>query len=183
MLTFSTMIDPNKKLVLDADVLIHFIKGDLIFSLSKIITNEMVILDKVYNEITQRKSKEIIDKFIDLPIVSLIDFPEDLQYVQEYALLTSERGHNLDKGESACLVYARFKEDVLASSNLRDIKRYCSFHKIEFVTTIDLLVIGIENGTLSEEECDNFIQTVIGKGSKLPNKSIRKIITERQQQM
>ena len=72
---------------------------------------------------------------------------------------------------------------MLASSNLRDIKRYCIFHKIEFVTTIVLLVIGIENGTLSEEECDNFIQTVIGKGSKLPNKSIRKIITERQQQM
>lgn len=72
MLTFSTMIDPNKKLVLDADVLIHFIKGDLIFYLPKIITNEMVILDKVYNEITQRKSQEIIDRFLELPIVSLI---------------------------------------------------------------------------------------------------------------
>lgn len=173
------MIDPNKKLVLDADVLIHFIKGDLIFSLPKIITNEMVILDKVYNEITQRKSQEIIDRFLKLPVVNLIDFPEDLQYVQEYALLTSERGHNLDKGESACLVYARYNKDVLASSNLSDIKRYCSFHKIEFVTTIDLLVIGIGNGILSIEECDLFIKTVRSKGSKLPNKSISEILAER----
>ena len=181
MLTFSTMIDPKKKLVLDADVLIHFIKGDLIFTLPKIVTNELVILDKVYSEITQRRSKEVIDRFIGLPVVSLVSFPEDLQYVQEYALLTSERGHNLDKGESACLVYARFNEDVLASSNLSDIKRYCSFHNIEYVTTVDLLIIGIENGVLSNEECDVFIQTVRSKGSKLPNKSIDKILAERKQ--
>jgi len=175
------MIDPNKKLILDADVLIHFIKGDLIFSLPKIIPNELLILDKVYDEITQRRSKEIIDRFIILPIVSIIDFPEDLQYIEEYAFLTSERGHNLDKGESACLVYARFNDDVLASSNLSDIKRYCSFHKIEYVTTIDLLIFGSENGTLSNQDCNIFIQTVRSKGSKLPNKSIEEILAGRKQ--
>lgn len=104
------MIDPKKKLVLDADVLIHFIKGELIFSLPKIIPNELLILDKVYDEITFRKSKKVIDRFLGLPVVSMINFPEDMRYVQEYAFLTSEGGHNLDKGESACLVYARFNE-------------------------------------------------------------------------
>ena len=59
------MIDPDKKVILDADVLIHFIKGDFLFSIPIILSNELIILDKVYEEISQRKQKEIIDSFLD----------------------------------------------------------------------------------------------------------------------
>lgn len=88
------MIDPEKKVILDADVLIHFIKGEFLFSIPRILDNELIILDSV---------------------------------------------------ESACLAYAKFNKDILASSNLRDIKKYCSFHDIEYLTTIDLLKVGYEN--------------------------------------
>ncbi len=49
------MIDPDKKVILDADVLIHFIKGDFLFSIPIILSNELIILDKVYEEILQRR--------------------------------------------------------------------------------------------------------------------------------
>lgn len=175
------MIDPKKKVVLDADVLIHFIKGELILLLPTIVPNELIVLDKVYEEIIFRKSKDLIDRFLQLPSVKLIAFPEDISFVKEYAFLTSERGQNLDKGESACLVYARYNKDVLASSNLSDIKRYCSFHNIEYITTIDILILAYSNGVLTETECNEFIQKVRAKGSKLPNKTIAELVTERDQ--
>jgi hypothetical protein len=108
-----------------------------------------------------------------------VHFPDDELYILEYAHLTSIRGLGLGAGESACLVYARFNKNVLASSNLKDIKQYCSFHNIEYVTTIDLLVIGYEKFILTEQECNDFIETVRGTGSKLPEKRFSEILEER----
>lgn len=173
------MIDPDKKVILDADVLIHFIKGEFLFSLPMILPNQLIILDKVFKEIVARKQKEILDKFLDHPKVELVNFPDDKGYVKEYAHLMSKRGYNLDSGESACLAYAKFNQYVLASSNVKDIKKYCIFHKINYITTIDLLVIGYKQDIFSEENCNDFIQTVRGRGSYLPNKSFRKILENR----
>ena len=91
----------------------------------------------------------------------------------------STRGYNLDSGESACLAYAKFNRDVLASSNLKDIIKYCRFHKIKYITTIDLLVMGYTQGVFTEENCDDFIQTVRRRGSKLPNQSFSEILEDR----
>ena len=112
------MIDPKKKIILDADVIIHFIKGEFLFSLPRIFSNNFIILNKVYDEIIARKQKEILDKFLDLPTVEKVDFPDDIIYVKEYAHLMAKIGYNLDSGESACLAYAKLNSDVVASSNL-----------------------------------------------------------------
>lgn len=173
------MIDPNKKIILDADVIIHFIKGEFLFSLPRILSNKLIILDKVYDEIIARKQKDTIEKLLNLPAVEKVHFPEDIEYVKEYAHLMSVRGYNLDSGESACLAYAKFNRDVLASSNLSDIKKYCRFHKIEYVTTIDILAIGYQKGIFTIENCDDFIQTVISKGSKLPNKPFVELLKQK----
>ena len=173
------MIDPEKKLILDTDVLIHFIKGEFLFSIPLVIPNDLIILDKVYNEIVQRRQKEIIDKFIDLPSARLVQLPEEPDYVAEYAHLISTRGLCLGKGESACLVFARFNNDILASSNHKDIRRYCDYHRIDHIDTIDILMIGFKKGNFTEKDCDNFIRNVRNKGSKLPDKSIRELMDER----
>ena len=83
------MIDPEKKVIFDADVLIHFIKGELLFSIPRILDNELIILDKVYNEIIHRNQKDIIDRFVEQPKVKLIDFPDREDYIKEYAHLMS----------------------------------------------------------------------------------------------
>ena len=41
-------IDPNKKIILDADVIIHFVKGGLIGVLPNILPNKMYVPDIVY---------------------------------------------------------------------------------------------------------------------------------------
>jgi hypothetical protein len=42
-------------------------------------------------------------------------------------------------GESLAMVYCKYNHNVLASSNLKDIKKYCTDNGITYVTTMDLL--------------------------------------------
>ncbi len=46
---------------------------------------------------------------------------------------------HFSKGESACMAYCRYTSNIIGSSNLRDIKKYCNNHKIVYLTTIDFL--------------------------------------------
>lgn len=47
----------------------------------------------------------------------------------------------LGKGESACMIYCRDNRDVLGSSNLKDIKEYCSKNNITYLTTLDFYIM------------------------------------------
>ena len=85
----------------------------------------------------------------------------------------------MGKGESACLVYCRYNKDILASSNLKDILRYCDFHKIEYIKTEDILYEGFKKGVLTESGCDEFINTIKRKGSKFPYDTFREILEKR----
>jgi hypothetical protein len=44
-------IDPKKKILLDADVIIHFIKGEQIGMLHTTFPNKLYLLDIVFNEV------------------------------------------------------------------------------------------------------------------------------------
>ncbi len=60
-------------------------------------------------------------------------------------------------GERALMAHARFHEDVIASSNFRDVAAYCDANKIDLLGTLDILAIARKKGILSETECDDFI--------------------------
>lgn len=46
---------------------------------------------------------------------------------------------NFGLGESASMAYCRYRNNVLASSNLRDITNYCEKNDISYFTTMDFL--------------------------------------------
>ena len=58
--------------------------------------------------------------------------------------------------------------DVLGSSNLRDIKEYCEKNQITYLTTIDFLYYAYVHKKMTEKECQHFISDVNSKGSRLP---------------
>lgn len=66
------------------------------------------------------------------------------------------------------MVYCRDNRDVLGSSNLRDIKEYCSLHQITYLTTLDFLYYAFIRKKMTKEDVDAFIAEVVAKGSKLP---------------
>lgn len=156
----------QKIILVDCDVLSHFIVGGGILDLTKIYDHPLKVLDKVHAEITRFKSRSDVIEGIFKAFPELImPFPEDnFDIKKEYFRLRRTMGD----GESACLAVARFTSNIVASSNLRDIKSYCEEHELEYLTTMDILVDAKAKGVMTEEDCDAFITKVLAHGSRLP---------------
>lgn len=66
------------------------------------------------------------------------------------------------------MVYCRYHQDVVGSSNTKDITDYCDEFGITYLTTNDFLYYAILRGLISREEADAFIKRVIRLGSNPP---------------
>ena len=166
------------KIVLDADVIIHFVKAGQFSLLLDIFPEyQYLILDVVYDEVTvNRATKVQIDNTLSFfgNRISSVKFDPKGESRLEYARLRSSL--LLGKGESACMVYCRDNQDVLGSSNLKDIKEYCAGNRITYLTTLDFLYYAFFRKKMTKEDVDAFIAEVIAKGSKLPTVDIEKYI-------
>ncbi len=164
------------KIVLDADVIIHFVKGGQFSLLLDIFPEyQYLILDVVYDEVTvNRAIKTQIDNTLTFFASRIINVKFDPKGESrlEYARLRSTM--LLGKGESACMVYCRDNQDILGSSNLKDIKEYCSQNQITYLTTIDFLYYAFVRKKMTKEDVYAFVTEVISKGSKLPIVDIEK---------
>lgn len=156
-------INKEKKILLDADVIIHFFKGNQLTLLPRILPNEFYIIDVLYREVLKGKLKVQVENMLNARLVHEIKMGDDLNVLKEFSRLSKKFG----EGESACLAYCKYNKDIVASSNLKDIKDYCNTNQIHYLTTLDLLLIAWENGFLDESKCDKFIYDVKSKGSKL----------------
>ena len=155
------------KIVLDADVIIHFMEADRFSLLPAIFPEyEYLILDVVYHEIAKNsQTKNFIDKYLHFFSKLRVEtFVPKGESMKEYFLLQ----RTLGKGESACMVYCRDNRDVLGSSNLKDIRKYCSENDITYLTTLDFLYYAYCRGKMTEQECLVFMRAVNNAGSKLP---------------
>lgn len=74
----------------------------------------------------------------------------------------------MGKGESACMVYCRYHNDVVGSSNTKDITDYCNQYGITFLTTNDFLFYAIQRSLITKEEAVAFIQNDRSMGSYPP---------------
>jgi hypothetical protein len=159
----------NRSILIDSDVISHFISGGMLTLLPDIFPeNKILLLDKVYEELERYgRRKPFIDLMISKGSFELFLFPEDDQDIKkEYAYIMKSlfKGN----GESACMAVARFHNEIIGSSNLKDIRQYCNLHSIDYLTTMDFLCAALKCGLLSSKECNDFISKVIRAGSKLP---------------
>lgn len=164
------------KIVLDADVIIHFVKGERLALLFEIFPEyEYLILDVVYEEVAKHDMTRIqVDNYLRFfpSCVSEEKFLPIGESIREFVRLQTFLG----KGESACMVYCREHHEALGSSNLRDIMDYCAKHRITYLTTLDFLYYAFIRHKINREGCNEFIQKVISKGSKLPNIDITQYV-------
>lgn len=161
-------IEQEKSIVYDADVIIHFISGDRLLDLFKILPNANLILDKVYEELSKNyRTKNTIDNLIDIKLVKIVTFSSNLTIIKEYAHLTSKL-MNKGRGESACMAYCVHTKDVIASSNLKDIGSYCRLHAIPYLTTMDFVCCAYETGMWDLGECNDFVKKLISKNHNIP---------------
>lgn len=152
------------KIVLDADVIIHFSKGGLLSLLPQIFPEyDYIVLDKVYDELTTVRN-QLDNQILYFKNIRKVVFAPTSVMLREYAVLKSCFGD----GESACMTYCRFTSNIIGSSNLRDIKNYCTYHGITYLTTLDFLYYAWYRRLLTDQECIAFIYDVTSKGSRLP---------------
>lgn len=162
------------KIVLDADVVIHFAKGGMLSLLPDIFPNyEYVLLEIVREELLSDIRTQIDNQIMLLKNIVLLPFAPRGEMLREFALL---RSHNLGRGESACMAYCKFNHDVIGSSNLRDIREYCEREQIVYLTTVDFLWYAWKKRMITASEVTDFIAEVKAKGSKLPDVEIEKYI-------
>lgn len=163
------MGDKKTKVVLDADVINHFSRGGRLSLLPNILPEfQFIVLDIVKKE---------------LPILILADLDKVIKQEKtiaeevfggtsgekkEYFRLTATSGPHLGKGESACMVYCRYHNDVVGSSNTKDITEYCNQYGITYLTTNDFLFYAIQRSLITKEEAVSFIQNVRSMGSYPP---------------
>lgn len=152
------------KILLDCDVIIHFIKAGKQLLLPKIFPDRFVILDKIKAELDKRKSNEIpISNFISWSKIPIIPMPKNAEIIKEYAILKKRVGD----GEAACMAVAKHTKEYIASSNVSDIDKYCKENGIVYLTTMDILLEAYSLGIMNELECDEFIKEVKNKNSRL----------------
>lgn len=156
----------NKKIVLDADVIINFSKVNKLYLLARFLpTYDFIVLDIVYNEINNRVRSNLKNVIDSLHEISLVTFPQDVNMMSEYGQLMKKFG----KGESACMSYCRFSSNVVGSSNFVDIRNYCTENNILYVGTVDFLYYGIKNGVIKEKDAEHLLNSMIDQGAKLPS--------------
>ena len=164
------------KIILAADVLLHFAKGGRLSMLPEILPEyEHVVLNVVYDEIKSIQN-QLDNQILFLKNISKEAFNPTSEMLVEYARLLQTFG----KGESACMAYCRYTQNVIGSSNLKDIKEYCEKQKITYLTTLDFLYYAFVRGKLTAKDCERFIDDVVAQGSKLPRIEIEKYLPNTQ---
>ncbi len=163
------MPDRKTKIVLDADVIIHFAKGGRLSLLPRILPEfTFLILDIVRKELPALVLAELQKMIQRDRTITEETFGKNPGECREYARLTSASGLGLGRGESACMVYCLHHNDVLGSSNLRDVKQYCEDNGVTYLTTMDFLYYAISRGVMSRDDAEAFCQKVVTMGSGLP---------------
>lgn len=103
------------EIVLDADVIIHFSKADCLSLLPTIFPEyRMVVLSIVYDELKGEVKQRLENMTMLLKNIVVISFNPQKEMKREYARLNLRFG----KGESACMAYCRYTNNVIGSSNL-----------------------------------------------------------------
>jgi hypothetical protein len=170
-------MNKRTKIVLDSDVVIHFIKGERLPMIHSIFPEfQYVILDLVLDNELRKwdMTRDYLDRYLYYfkGSIEIIEWNPDYEMTKEYATLLNK----FDMGESACMIYCKYNQDVVASSNIKDITDYCLANDITWITTMDFLWKAYQMKLLSEEECDDFIKRVVSNGSKLPVKRINDFV-------
>ena len=153
---------PAKIILVDADVISHFISSKEILFLHKILgPHAIAILDNVYQEVARIPSRKLIlDNLLrSVNQVSVMPFPvKNIDIKKEFALI-KRNNPLIGDGERACMAVAKFNKNIIASSNYRDIVPYCKSNNIQYLGTLDILTIALNKGIFDINRCNNFIIT------------------------
>lgn len=164
----------NKVILVDADVISYFMATGYIDRLTEILQpHAVMIVENVYKEAsyhpTEPDRKRMVDKWMERCKVCKIAFPYANENVRREFFRLKKENPMLGDGERACMSMARFGQEVIASSNFRDVAPYCDENGIEYIGTLDVLTIAMNKGIFTSDECNRFMAEAKAKNkAKFP---------------
>ncbi|WP_422106804.1 hypothetical protein [Winogradskyella sp.] len=160
--------DIFKDILIDCDVFRHLHYLGYLSQVSASLSSNFIMLDVVEAELTiSERFVSVVSKYVEEGVIFKQNMSiKDINIVTEHFNFLS---NNVGAGESACMSVARFNDNVIGSSNLSDISRYCFQHQISFLTTLDLLFIAVEGGKLNIGQFNEGVQNLIAGNYRIPN--------------
>lgn len=140
--------------------------------LARLYPGKIVLPTQVYDEIKAVPPLlHRVDtmKTAGLITVQSIDYGTDeYKDYRELAISPPSGETIIGKGEAAAIALTKKNNGVLASNNLRDIKKYVEKYNLKHITTGDILVEALNQGIITETDGNTIWANMIAKQRMLP---------------
>ena len=162
-------------LLLDTDFVSSFAWVDRMDIIEGLYSGRMIVLEEVMVELERTRHLGDLVCFSIMHghikrLEMMVGTAEALEYVR---LSDTDR---YGSGEAACMAFASCRGGIVASNNLKDVRRYCEERRIPLVTTSDVLVRVYEEGRLTLDETDALWREMVARRRRLPAVSFREYL-------
>ena len=166
----------DKKTIYDSDCLDCFLIVKRTDILEKLFS-KIIIPQNVHDEISHPKTpSNIVTEFNNLKNKKFVVVEEICLHTMPYnhykAMIDGYWGDgSIGKGEASAIALAIDKEGIVASNNLKDVKKIVEDNDIPLITAPIILTKALLETILSWDECCNIWYIWINTNHHLPNKT------------
>lgn len=143
--------------------------------LSKLYPGKIILPKQVYDEISSVppliKRIEQMKGAGDLTVQSITVGTTEYNEYYKLAVNPPKGEKTIGRGEAAAIALTKSNNGVLASNNLRDIKRFVDEYGLKHITTGDILVEALNKGIITEHDGNTIWANMIAKRRMLPTAS------------
>ncbi len=165
-------------ILLDTDFVSSFACVDRLDIIEGSYSRRMIVLEEVAEEL---KRVRYLDDRVCFSImhghIRRVQMMAGSAEALEYARLCES--YRYGSGEAACMAYAHCCGGIVASNNLRDVRRYCNERKIQLLTTADVLVHVYDEERLDLAQIDSIWRRMVEKRNRLPAAAFAEYLEKR----
>lgn len=172
----------TEPLFFDTDCLSAFLWINDQSLLAKLYPGRIVIPAQVYSELSNPAIPHLkarIDVMLQNKDARIESIQTDSKEYDLYTKLisTDNPEHKaIGRGEAAAITFAKERNGILASNNLRDVAFYVSEFHLQHKTTGDILKEALEKGLITESQGNQLWQNMLRKRRKLGYKTFTEFL-------
>ena len=165
----------TKKVFFDTDCISSFMRIGERNVIEELFNARIVIPEEVYEELSNPRVPHL-KKQVDEMIVNGFAVVQPIEVGSSEYIIFNKLTDPLNKpiigrGEGAAIAQAYISSGILASNNLRDVKKYVEEYNLAHYTTLDILILAEEQGVLCDLECESIWRAMKQNGITLPEGS------------
>ncbi|MDI6688516.1 MAG: hypothetical protein QME06_09905 [Desulfobacterales bacterium] len=163
-----------KELFFDTDCISSFLWAKQENLLLQLYPGRIILPYEVFIELSNPSIPHIKSKISDLcskgdvSTMKIVMITEECRLFYEMAISPPKGETVIGKGEAAALALAKVHNGIVASNNMKDIKRYIEKLKLNHITTGDILVEAMNKWLIDENIGNQIWANMLSKQRLLP---------------